>query len=68
MEVIDDAGYLHDMLMYLNPESIKANRKVFVGHMENNGVPKHLAKILGAGLKVYDLSPTFLKKLFRKTI
>lgn len=67
MSLIDRAGHFHDELTIKYPNTTTHNRKRFIKLLRRYKIPKKLVIIINLGLFIYDISPSFLKKLMKKT-
>ena len=67
IERIDRAGKFHDELMVRYPRSRTHNRRRFKKHLQRLRVPDELVFVIWIGVFVYDISPSKLKTLFKKS-
>ena len=67
MALIDRAGKFHDYLTYKYPNTAKHNRKSFIKLLRRYKIPKKLVKMINFGLWLYDISPSCLKRLLKRT-
>jgi len=67
MFLIDRAGHFHDELTIKYPNTAAHNRRRFIKLLMRFKIPKKLVVMINLGLFIYDISPSLLKKLFKKT-
>ena len=68
MDDIDWCGYRHDARMQCLHLDIDGARALYHHDLHSKKVPCRLVHRLRLGLYVYDKSPKFLKRLFRRSV
>ena len=68
MDAIDEIGKFHDYEMDQGIDKTRSRRRFVRNLKRAPEVPTCLVYVLWLGLLVYDLSPKWLKKLFKKTV